>query len=745
MKHCKIYLLCLTSWLLLSPTHLSAGGGDFYSPFYIDKGFNILPPSLTSRRSYKRSGYSSGTYYSETSDEALAREKFNVQAWSEFLKRDTKESKDIVYGGTIPKDLDAETKAYLNAVRMQEPLVTQPQKEQPPYNLAIEKLTTALADTKADFLRQRYIFLILRLAHYSKQYDKVAALYAQFLPERQHPSAEIGYWIDALQAGALQRIGKRAEAAYRFASIFRDSKTRRLEAQLNFKIKTDEEWEALLALCQNNNEKALMYFIRSLKTKANSLQELETIYALAPDSQWVDEALIRELEYVQFAKDMRGIPGSAPWHQITSVNHEQLIADSKGDPKLLEQTKQRRVTYLAELSELAGKIQTDKKRKDLFLSDYAALYLKLLQKQVVTVQEVNDFQATYPDDARLAATKPLEYFVYLESLKTIDEPTEQQISTYLKQLMPLYRSGEEYGDDRSDFSLNIMDYTYIKLEPLYLQQKEDWQPAKTYAAKNRGTVTLDNMLVVELLDFQKLLKEKSSRHSLLLTDMMKSMRETNERYSLDEAIARKYLAANMPEKALAALAKTPKQTLAQLSRTYNPFNTSLSGNNRKPGSPKSLRKVIETLQTLQKQVKENPKDAQAYFLLGTLHYNMSWFGNSPMLLRYYRQTSNWLGGQIDMTTAKDYYQRALKHSNNRNLTAKTLYALAKIEQVNFFTKNNKKGNHFTNRQLSYRDAVLKQKAQGFGKYLGKLKAYEDTNYFSQVISQCADYGYFHSQ
>jgi len=287
MKHCKIYLLCLTSWLLLSPTHLSAGGGDFYSPFYIDKGFNILPPSLTSRRSYKRSGYSSGTYYSETSDEALAREKFNVQAWSEFLKRDAKESKDIVYGGTIPEDLDAETKAYLNAVRMQEPLVTQPQKEQPPYNLAIEKLTTALADTKADFLRQRYIFLILRLAHYSKQYDKVAALYAQF-----------------------------------------------------------------------NNEKALMYFIRSLKTKANSLQELETIYALAPDSQWVDEALIRELEYVQFAKDMRGIPGSAPWHQITSVNHEQLIADSKGDPKLLEQTKQRRVTYLAELSELAGRRST---------------------------------------------------------------------------------------------------------------------------------------------------------------------------------------------------------------------------------------------------------------------------------------------------------------------------------------------------------------------------------------------------
>ena len=241
MKHCKIYLLCLTSWLLLSPTHLLAGGGDFYSPFYVDKGFNILPPSLTSRRAYKRSGHSSGTYYSETSDEALAREEFNVQAWSKFLKRDTKESKEIVYGGATPNDLDTETKAYLTAVREQEPLVTQPQKEKPPYDAAIEKLTSALAETRAAFLRQRYVFLILRLAHYSKQYDKVETLYAQFQQERQQPSAEIGYWIDALYAGALQRSGKRAEAAYRFASIFRDSQTRRLEAQLNFKIKTDDE------------------------------------------------------------------------------------------------------------------------------------------------------------------------------------------------------------------------------------------------------------------------------------------------------------------------------------------------------------------------------------------------------------------------------------------------------------------------------------------------------------------------
>jgi len=745
MKHCKIYLLCLTSWLLLSPTHVIAGGGEAPSPFYIDKSFNILPPSLTARRAYKRSSANTGTYYSESADEFTERRKFNIQAWSQHLKRSLKEAEEIVYNGNLPDDLDDATQAYLKAVAEQEPLVTQPQKDQQPYNLLIEKLTQASAGTDSEFLRQRYVFLILRLAHYSGQYDKVEALYAQYQQERQTPSAEMSLWIDALYAGALQRKGKRSESAYRFAHIFQDSKTRRLEAQLNFKIKTDAEWNALLEMCKNDDEKALMYFMRSLKTKANSLQELKTIYTLAPNSRWVDEALVRELEYVQFAKDMKPISGGPLWQQIAYLNDEQLIADSNGDPKLLAQTIQRRSAYLTEFSELVASINDDKKRNDQFLSDYAVLYLKLLQDQAIDVQDVNDFQAAYTNKARLEATKPLEYFVYLESLKTIDNPTEQKISAYLKQLMPLYRVGDEYGDNRGDFSLNIMDYTYIKLEPLYLKQKADWQPAKTYASKNRGTVVLDNMLVVELLDFQKLLKEKNTQHSVLLQDMLKDMKQTTQRYALDDAVARKYLSADMPEKALAALAKAPKPTPSQvMPTTYNPFNTSVGGNNRKPGSSKTLKTVIETLLALKKQVKENPKDAQAHYLLGTLHYNMSWFGNSPMLLRYYRQTSNWRGGQIDMSHAENYYRTALEHSNDRNLTAKVLYALAKIEQVKFYTSDDT-SNGFIHSSLTYRDDVLRQKAQGLGEYLGKLKSYRDTDYFSEVISQCADYRYFHSE
>ena len=749
MKHCKVYLFCLISWLLL-PGHLLAGGGDYYSPFYVDKGFNILPSSLTSRRAYKRSSHHSGTYHSEDYNEITERKKFNVQAWSEFLQRSPEDSQKIVYEGLVPDDLAPEIKNYLSAVRAQEALVTRPPKDKQPYNPAIEKLQSALADTSSDFLRQRYVFLILRLAHYSGQYDKVETLYAQYQKERQQPEAEISHWIDALYAGALQRNGKRAAAAYRFARIFQDSRTKRLEAQVNFVIKTDAEWQALLALCQDDDEKALMHFVRSLKTKANSLQELQAIYQLAPDSQWVDEALVRELEYVQFGKDLLSMSGGPWWQGVTTIDYELLIADNRNEPKLLKQSKQRRISYLAELNDIVDSIRADKKRKDLFLSDFAVLYLKLLQQQPVSVQAVHDFQAEYENEDRLAATKPLEYFVYLDNLTAVDAPAEAKISAYLEELMPLYRVGDDYGDNRGDFKLNIMDYTYIKLEPLYLKHKADWHPAKTYAAKNRGGVNLDNMLVVELRDFKKLLKEDGSQHSQLLQQMMKRMRETSGDYSLDEVIARKYLAADLPEKALAALQAAPPQAPEQVWRTvYNPFNTSVSGNNRKLGTGKTLKQVMETLLTLQKQVKANPKDAAAYYLLGTLHYNMSWFGNSPMVLRYYRQTTNWAGGQIDLDRARNYYELALKHSDDRDLTAKTLYALAKIEQVESYSKSIDPGTKgYGNLPVygsPYKATVMQQKAQGLGKYFGKLKAYEDTDYFRQVISQCADYRYFHSE
>lgn len=750
MKHCTIYLYFLINGLLLLPGQVLAGGGDYYSPFYVDKSFNILPPALTKQRLYKRTSHFSGSYGAEEYGEVAERRAFNIKLWSDFLQRSPADTRPIVYEGKFPDDLDPEVKAYLTAAQAQQALVTQPQKDPQPYNEAIAKLQAALAQTDSDFLRQRYVYLIIRLAHYSKQYDRVEQLYAEYAKQRQQPAAEISLWIDALYAGALQRNGERAQAVYRFAQLFKHSQTRRLEARINFVIKTDAEWQALLALCQDDDEKALMYFIRSLKNKANSLQELRTIYQLAPNSPWVDEALVRELEYVQFGKDYQPMPGGSRWQAVTTVDREHLITDSNVKPKLAEQAKQRRTIYLTELDEIITQIRSDKQREDLFLSDFAVLYLKLLRQQPVTVAEVQALQAAYTDKARTKATKALEYFVYLENLQAIDNAAEEKISAYLAQLLPLYKGEGNYSNDRSNFKTNILDYTYIKLEPLYLQQKADWQPAKTYAAKNRGTVVLDNMLVVELRDFQRLLAEDNSQHNLLLQYMLKDMRQTSADYSLDEAMARKYLAADLPEKALTALSKAPKPPAGKIWRTdYNPFNTALSGNNRKRGTGKTLQQVMETLLTLQKQVAANPRDAQAYYLLGTLYYNMSWFGNSPLLLRYYRQTTNWAEGQIDLDKAADYYRLALKHSDDRNLSAKVLYALAKIEQAELYTKGADKAkssyDYLPARSRNYKAAVLQQKAQGLGQYFTKLKAYENTDYFREVISQCADYRYFHSQ
>ena len=67
-------------------------------------------------------------------------------------------------------------------------------------------LDTSIEKLKAEndkFLRLRYLFLAMRLHHYSGNYDKTLALYTTHAPSIVDVDSVVSEWIDALRAGAL--------------------------------------------------------------------------------------------------------------------------------------------------------------------------------------------------------------------------------------------------------------------------------------------------------------------------------------------------------------------------------------------------------------------------------------------------------------------------------------------------------------------------------------------------------------
>lgn len=748
--------------------------------FYYSKSLDVLYGELVKQHFVRRRSYFPGSYNSDEYDESQVTETYNLQAWGNYLKVSAEDAKAIVYERNEEKlaTQPEAVKTYLGLVAKQEPVANQgdprwltkeEQQQQKEENQKLGKeVITAIhqqLETERDaFLRQRYAYLLIRMLHYTGQYPDVLNEYQRRAADIQQPDKEVAIWTGLLYAGALQRTDKRAEAAYQFATLFTKTDTKKLQAQLNFSIKTDEEWSALMGLCQNKDEQALMHFVRALRVNANSLAELKSVYALAPDSDWFDTMLFRELEFAQFADHVPGNEAE-PWLQASrAINKEVLIDDLKAyEEAKTEQVKQklrdRRRQYLSQLSEWVDQVKQDKKRKDLFLVDYAALYLKVLSAQPIAAADVSAFLAAYPNDARLPYVKPLDHLVYLENLSAIDPSSEVALADKLTAVealeKPINPAGgdDEYNNPYKRRTQDIMTYTYAKLEPLYFNAK---QPGKAYLAKQRGDIALDEIKVSEIRELQAL-QAKTAPNRLeqkMVADFTKAFGgidyETNQfvlNNDPNELVARKYLfAGSLDQAKIAAL--EAKNTLFKT--TYNPFTTGRSGNNRVKSKPMTLLEVINTMQSLETKAKSNPSDAQNQFLLGTAYYNMTWFGNSPMLTKTERSTISWKKGETDFSKARTHYELALQHSTNRELKVKTLYALAKIEEDEFYIQQEKQGTdlykywpHGSNDQ--YPKAVKFAKKNGLGTYFKQIRAYEDTQYFKEVIKQCADYQYYFAQ
>ncbi|MCK5725512.1 MAG: hypothetical protein KAH22_01660 [Thiotrichaceae bacterium] len=746
------YTLAMICYLLANIA--LAGGGESYKPFFVDRGFNVLHHKLIDTLIKRPTNFNSTTYTWVEYSERGVFQHYNLRAWAEFLNISKEDAELIIYK---KKNLDSLPKAvreYMDIAHEQEPLVNfavkwketaedaiqRQAKEAEMAKTMIKRIEKQLETTKAPFLRQRYVFLMIRLAHYTNvgsnhSEEPVARLYEKYNADINALDNEVKQWIISLKAGSL-RANKPAESAYLFAMVYRDSTTKRVAAHVDFRITTDEQWSQLIALCKNDNEKALMHFMRATKTNANTLEEFKTIYALAPNSKWLDSLLYRELEYVQFSRyyEYTQNPKLKKMNAVLIADLDKY-QDSRTTDAERKQLEQRRISYLQKLSTQVKKIIKENKRKDLFFARYAQLYLELLSTNKLATSDVQSFIKAYAQDPRAQYVNKLELYAYLNNMDKVDANKEREISNYLEAIAKNTKKNE------SDYDYEIDDYiiyTFTKLESFYKNNKEE---GKHYVSKNRGDITIDNMIIYQLRDLNALLKkDKPSALEVQLSQPLKE--HLKHSHNIETIYAKKYLSAGLFSKAKESLEQA--KNTKQWKTTYNPFTTSRGSHNRIKSTPFTMKKFTEVVLEVQRKIKENPENSQNHFILATAYYNMSWFGNSPMLIREFRSTTSHYGGALDMTMAKKHYQKIIALDNDRELVVKSLYALAKIENnENLIKFAANKESHWpdflTDDHDSYAESMAKKKALGFGIYFKKIKDYQDTQYYNEVIKECAAY------
>ena len=164
----------------------------------------------------------------------------------------------------------------------------------------------AFEETESHYIRLRYAYQIIRLAHYAKDYERTLELYDYLMPKIDFDPSIVEYWIKGHQAGAMMALGQNIEASYIFSRIFDKCPSKREQAFRSFNITTEEEWRECLKLCLSDHERANLHAIRANYSHSNVVEEMEHIYEMEPENENLSLLLFKELKKLE--TDLLGLP-----------------------------------------------------------------------------------------------------------------------------------------------------------------------------------------------------------------------------------------------------------------------------------------------------------------------------------------------------------------------------------------------------------------------------------------------------
>lgn len=579
--------------------------------------------------------------------------------------------------------------------------------------------------TSSYFVKLRYTYQIVRLAHYSRNWQYTVDLYKYLIPklDLRKPSI-VYYWTLGHWAGAMQHLGMYPEAAYRFSLVFRHCASKRAQAYRSWLIRNDKDWQQALRLCQSDAEKATLYILRAGGSHTYAVEDMTQVYELDPTNPQLDLLLVSEVQELEKIFLRTGVT-------------DRKYGAAKGAIKRQEAAK-----HLLDLQKFVRRVLREKQGANPKLWLCISGYLELLAGDRYAAE-------TTLNRAEKSLSKKAEY----------DRQLYRQLEVWriLLQILNLDPSDKTYRDDMA-FRVRSFDaFQYNPYLELFLQ---DWLSSRYSETNHPGKAIIaayppaalgynPNLFVLE-----DLLKLASEDNPVLLEEAMKM--DTNPdriRAHLLEIKGAYLLSLGQPEAALLALRDIKPTQDARLPK-FSPFREKIG--------EKVHREVFDTLLLNRRQIAEKildydfrAKAAQAvndssaawyYYLIGLGYYNMSYFGYEWDALDFYRSGYNQLRlarGPVfalagspdgnrentDVSLALSYFEKALATAQKPEMAARAAYMAARCQQKQWFCDP----------ECRYRPGsklipVLPEKYMAYYNLL--INRYSKTSFYTAVVKEC---------
>ncbi|PHO16791.1 hypothetical protein CPU12_13830, partial [Malaciobacter molluscorum LMG 25693] len=166
-----------------------------------------------------------------------------------------KEIEDIIYKNKeLSKIKNEEIRDYIDFLEYQKPYISSDRWYYQKFGykgvkfdmsklpVVIKKALKRVETVSSRYLKLRYFFIALRLAHYNNL-DNTLQIYEKYKYLLKNSNSIVKDWIQGLYAGILIKKGEVVKGVYEFTKLFGEDKYNWHLAYYNFKyIKTDEQW-----------------------------------------------------------------------------------------------------------------------------------------------------------------------------------------------------------------------------------------------------------------------------------------------------------------------------------------------------------------------------------------------------------------------------------------------------------------------------------------------------------------------
>jgi hypothetical protein len=572
------------------------------------------------------------------------------------------------------------------------------------------------SESKSHYIKLRYAYQLIRLAHYKKNYQQTLKLYNYLMPKiNPFDDSILNYWIMGHRAGALMAIGEKVEAAYLYSLIFANCPSKRETAFRSFKITTQAEWDELLLLCQDDRERATLFAIRASRQSARAAEEMEKIYTLFPESPHLELLLVKEMEKLE--KDLLGID----FNDKVRANLQFF-----GYPR------KKRGDYVISLHDFVREVIEDATIKNLGLWKIADGYLEFLAGDFYAADLT--FKKIENEIVDPVLKKQLAIFrlaLRINRWENFDSEDEEEIAEIIQE-EPMYKKYKDFPEFMND-----------RLSYVYLNQGN---PGKAFRIRYPLSALKPNPQLDIIEDLLQICREEDPT-KLEQALVRKDFENTIENDLLDMKGTR-FMAVGKMEAALEILKLIPRSEWDAFQ--FNPFIERLDPciNCPLPDSTERFNKVeiIQKIFELEYNAKSDFENSAIYFYqLGNAYYNMSYFGYAWNVVDYFRSGSNWyydkdrifpyglspFGNREyqDLSMAEAYFERARAEATDPELAARAAFMAARCELNTYIVSVQSKYNPYDN-------TIPKIPIEYRSYYELLNENYHQTNFYQYIIEEC---------